>query len=375
MISMGLGLVSLLVGLLCGQGPVDAGGHMLRVLPPEMDVEAVVATIDEEDLPVGILVIDVCRSGQALFDPPEGPFVAREGFEDGEQLARWIELAHAAGIQVYAGMDLLQWWMPESKDPNPFDQHPSLLELGPNLACDPGSEGAYASPWSGKVRQALSELLRQLALEYPEIDGLYIESGLSVKSVLGFSIPAREAAIHAIGLDPVDLPIYGVHENEYGPLREWMVWRKASTTEFLNEVKTAFRSAHPNNGPIVARVPPAVAAYRLRYQAVSCQDWVQWLFTGAVDDLVMEIDLGRGGVTSHEEFMAGYAVYEELITDGLPLLLVPGELGGRAVSLPWCVEKMDAMDLPQVPLCLDPYVPRQVDKALDVLRVLRDNRR
>ena len=193
--SMSVSIAALAWSLaLFGQG--GPGGHALRVVPPEMDVSATIRAIQSEGLPVELLVIDVCRSGQALFPPPEGsPFVARSGFESGAQLREWIDEAHRAGLPVYAGMDLLRWVDPLSSDPNLLEAHPALMELDAGKVCrPPGAKGGdFASPWSGEVRDALRGLLTKLATDYPDLDGLYVAWSLSLDTYMGFSDAARAA--------------------------------------------------------------------------------------------------------------------------------------------------------------------------------------
>ncbi len=355
------------------QGAVP--GHALRVVPPEMDVSSVIDTIETGGLPVELLVIDVCRSGQALFAPPEGsPFVARQGFEDGTRLRGWIAQAHAAGMRVYAGMNLLRWWEPGSPDPDPFEAHPELLELDSNLGCDTGTMGKYASPWSREVRDAVKGLLQKLATDYSELDGLYVECRLSMISPLGFSDAARAASIRALSIDPIDVPVYGVSIHDDARLKTWFEWRLTSFREIVSEFRQAFRGASGGK-PFLARVTCGVGAWSLRYKAASCQDWMEWRFYSAVDDLVLEIDLTRGVNAPVNEFNAGYRLYQTIQPPGQPYLLVPGELGGQPVSIQESAERMDKWRLPTLPLFLDPARPEQLEPALGILAVLRDNKR
>jgi hypothetical protein len=325
-------------------------------------------------LPVELLVIDVCRSGQALFPPPEGsPFVARSGFESGAQLREWIDEAHKAGMRVYAGMNLLRWWGPESTDPNPLETRSDLVELDSHLACRCVEEGVFASPWSRAVQDALRGLLTKLATDYPDLDGLYVEWRLSMSSGMGYSDAARAASLRAVGVDPVDVPLFG-DPDEIAPLKAWFEWRLSSFRELLGEMRGAFRTASGGK-PMLCRVTCGVGAWKLRYRAISAQDWLEWRFHSVVDDLVLEIDLLRGVNTPINEFRAGYRLYESIKPLGQPYLLVPGELQGQRVSLPEAAERMDKWPLPQLPLFVDPSQADQLESALALLGVLRDNER
>ena len=102
---------------------------------------------------------------------------------------------------------------------------------------------------------------------------------------------------------------------------------------------------------------------------------MEWRFHSVVDDLVLEIDLTRGVNTRINEFRAGYRLYESIKPLGQPYLLVPGELHGKRVSLPEAAELMDKWPLPQLPLFVDPSQADQLESALALLGVLRDNER
>jgi hypothetical protein len=360
---------------LFGQG--GPGGHALRVVPPEMDVSATIRTIHSEGLPVELLVIDVCRSGQALFPPPEGsPFVARSGFESGAQLREWIDEAHKAGLRVYAGMDLLRWVDPLSSDPNLLEARPGLVEMDVGAMCNPraAAGGGFASPWSGEVRDALRGLLTKLATDYPDLDGLYVAWSLSLDTYMGFSDAARAASILAVGVDPVDFASWGPVDSEPAPVTAWIEWRLSSFREILGEIREAFRTASGGK-PMLARAICGVGTWKPRYRAASCQDWLEWRFHSVVDDLVLEIDLLRGVNTPINEFRAGYRLYESIKPLGQPYLLVPGELQGKRVSLPEAAERMDKWPLPQLPLFVDPSQADQLESALALLGALRDNER
>jgi hypothetical protein len=343
-----------------------------------MDVSQVIEQIEADALPVDVLVIDVCRAGLTLFEPPpDGPFIAREGFEDGTQLGQWIEEAHAAGMRVYAGMDVLRWWDPGSEDPDPFEAHPEMLELNPDLSCGPGATGKYASPWSATVRTAVTDLLTQLSTEYPHLDGLYVECSLSKTDYLGFSDAARAAFIRDQRVDPIDLPIYGVSEDDHAPLKSWYEWRLRTFREFLGALRSTFRKGAEGK-PVIARATAGVATYALRHRAASCQDWMEWRFNTAADDLVLEIDLARvirGANAPINEFNAGYRLYGSIQPQGNPYLLVPGEIRHEPVSLEESVQRMDEWDLPNLPLFIDPDRASELGVALQVLTVLRDNSR
>ena len=366
-----------LLALVLQPAALASNEHALRVVPPEMDVSQVVEQIEADALPVDVLVIDVCRAGLTLFEPPpDGLFIAREGFEDGQRLARWVDEAHAAGMRVYAGMDVLRWWDPNSDDPDPFEAHPELRELDSNLSCDPGSTGAYASPWSSTVRTVLAGLLVKLATDYPQLDGLYVDCRLPMSSYLGFSDAARVACIREMGVDPIDIPVYGVRDDDHPSLKPYWHWRMRSVGEFLGMLRAAFREASGGR-PLIARATVGVAAWGLRHRAASCQEWMDWRFNGIVDDLVLEIDLARvsrGANAPIDEFNAGYRLYSTIQPPGNPYLLVPGEVRGEPVLLAESVRQMDGWELPNLPLFIDPDRASELEVALEVLSVVRDNR-
>ena len=112
---------------------------------------------------------------------------------------------------------------------------------------------------------------------------------------------------------------------------------------------------------MLCRATCGAGAWKLRYRAISAQDWLEWRFHSVVDDLVLEIDLTRGVNTPINEFRAGYRLYETIQPPGQPYLLVPGELRGQRVSLPEAAERMDKWPLPQLPLFVDPAQAGQLE--------------
>ncbi len=392
---LGIGLLS------CACGYAQEGAF-LRVTPPEMDVTATINAIAEEGLPVEAIVIDVCHSGQAIFPltgaappprppsednpfggdellpnddpilaPDEIPFTVRPGFEDGTRLQAWIDLAHAKGLKVYAGMDLLRWWLPWTADPNPFESHPGLQELNSDLSCEGDEPARYASPWSPVVRASLRALMRELGARYPDLDGLYVECRLSRYVYLGFSDDARVAYIRAARVDPIDIPVFGVLESKHPPLKAWMEWRKEYMTQFLGSVTSAWRETAPDK-PVIARAAAAQATFRLRYQSYSCQDWVRWILSGAVNSLTLDVDLFRVKEKCEPEFLAGYAVYEDVALAAPARLVAPGEQRGALLPLAESYAMLMDMELPELALCFEPCTPEQLSVALDLLRESRE---
>ncbi len=373
-------------------------GAFLRLVPPEMDVAAAIETIANEGLPVEAIVIDVCHSGQALFplsgaapppsptteDDPFGagsellpqddpvvapedmPFIVREGFEDGTRLQEWIDLAHAKGLKVYAGMDLLRWWLPWSSDPNPLDMHPDLVELDSDLTCEGEEPARYASPWHPVVRASLRALMRELGARYPDLDGLYVECRLSQLAWLGFSDDARVAYIRHARVDPIDLPVFGVDPKKHPPLKTWMEWRKEYLAQFLGAVTSGWREVAPGKR-VAARASSCHAAYLLRYQAYSCQNWVRWLLTGAVDDLMLEVEMHRVNQGA-KEFRAGHAVYQELALVSEARLTVPGEQRAALLPIGDNYTRLTEMEIPKLPLFFDPQTAEQLEVVMGILR-------
>ncbi len=369
-------------------------GNALRLVPPDMDVTAAIETIVREHLPVDTIVIDVCHGGQAIFPlgtqlpprrpadespfdelpdeqltPLESPFAVRPGFEGGTQLREWIALAHGAGLRVYAGMNLLRWWTPHSSDADPFIARPELVELDSKRSCEGTSTARYATPWSPVVRQGVESLLEALGAEYPELDGLYVECRFPRTSWMGFSDQARIAYIRYASVDPADLPVYGVDEGDDPELRAWMVWRLSEFRSLLNCAVAAFRRGTGDVGrPAVARVTCGIAARRLRFKAVSGEDWVMWLVAKTVDDVVLEVDLNRE--RARREHQAGLRLYADACPSGQATTLISGELWDEPLPLDEAYSRVTEMGLGGGCVLVDPAQAAQMETAWAVLRAL-----
>lgn len=340
--------------------------NVLRLVPPEMDPAATIETIAAKQLPVGAIVIDVCRAGQTLFPVPDSPFEVREGFQGGGPLKGWIALAHANGLRVYAGFSPWFWWPPMSRDPDPFLKHPTLLELNSDLSCDPGAAGKYASPWSEEVRKGLRNLAAELGRRYPELDGLYLHPTLALTTWLGFSDAARVAYIRAAQVDPIDVPVYGVAESKDPRLMAWYAWRLDSIAECVDEISRAYREACGDaRKPVLARALASTPTWRIRFRTPTCADWARWISRESVSAMVLEADLARGN--GFDEFAAGYRVYRDFALATGAYLLVPGEQYGQIVPFEETWKRLMGAKPPPIPLLVDPATPEALASALELL--------
>ncbi|MBD3173700.1 MAG: family 10 glycosylhydrolase [Armatimonadia bacterium] len=362
-------LVVVLLGLVGAPATAD-GPHILRLMPPQMDVDATLDAIAAEELPIGAVVIEVLQSGQTLFPVPDSPFITREGFEEGAQLQQWIAAAHERGLKVYAGVDLLRWHLHFSPDPDPFERLPELVDLDTNLSCEGDVDAMYASLWEDDVRLGLAVLVEQLASRYPDLDGLYIQPHLSRTAYMGFSDAGRVAYIRHAQVDPVDLPMYGVDDAEHDRLRAYMEWRPTQLTQLLTEVVGAYRGAAGEESRIIANGAAGYPALRTRHKASTCDDWVTWLLEGAVDDVVMEPTLWRAQWAA--ELQAGRGMFERLRQPGDVYLRVAGEQRGEIVPIEEFWSHLTGAEVSDgLPLFVTPYTSDQLMASLELLRSLK----
>lgn len=364
-----LGALLLPTVLLCAHA-ARSDGNLLRLVPSEMDVSAIIRSISEQQLPVSGIIVDVCRAGQTLFPVEGSVFRVRQGFEAEDRLAQWIEQAHAAGLTIYAGTELWLWWMPEWNDRDPFLEQPELLEVDEAMGQRVRDEVKYASPWHPRVCESFVALARTLATRYPALDGLYLRPTLSMETWLGFSDSAREAYRNRAGVDPVTIPVWGVKVADSPDLADWIAWRLDYLAERVREVRRTWEQAG-GKGRVIARTLAAIPTWHKRYQGISLQNWYELASREAVTDLALDTELTKEGI-GVSGLLAGWKYASEWDPWLDFLLVLPGEQRNKVLDYASVWERFVGQwdRWPELPILFDPARPESLPIVFEVLASL-----
>jgi len=260
------------------------------------------------------LLVQVRGRGDAYYrsslEPRAPELAARPDFDP---LAETLRLAHAAGLQVHAWVNLnlvsSAATLPASRDHIVY-RYPEWLMVPRDLAnematIDPRSpeyigrlarwsraratevEGLYTSPLQPAVGEHLAAVVTELATNYA-IDGIHFDYArypnasfdysrtalnLFKQSILGdLSAAERRGAEASERLDPF------AYQNLF-PER-WSAFRRARMTSLVMRLRTAVKTSRPEAIVSAAVVPDVHDALTVRLQ-----DWRTWLDQGLIDVL------------------------------------------------------------------------------------------
>ena len=223
----------------------------------------------------------VFSNGQTLYPTGVKPFAQGPAFVSKDLLARTEKTCSKAGVECYLAADLLTWERADTDSPGLFAKVPEWFELGESGGCGSGSDPAkYASPFREEVRTALRNVLVELATRDPAPDGFTLACRLSPYQMLGYSVAAREALIHARSMDPIDL-------TDQGRLAWWALWREERMAEWCAELCGELREKRPN-APIVAWGTGSYYAKGLSLKGKTADNWLAWMQQGAVSEALLD---------------------------------------------------------------------------------------
>lgn len=279
------------------------------------------------------LVVQVRGRGDAYYESSLEPRAAElSGRPDFDPLARTIEEARAAGIQVHAwvAVNLVSSaaTLPASREHIVY-KNPEWLMVPRDLAAElrrvdtrspeylgrlarwtrarsDEVEGLYASPLvpaaAAHVTAVVTELVERYALDgvhldyvrYPGAEYDFSPSALQeFKRALhpDMSADERRTADARERLDPLAYP------NLY-PQR-WNAFRRSRLTALVMRVRTAVKAARPSTVLSAAVIPDAQEAYDVRLQ-----DWRTWLDQALIDVLCPMAYTPEPGLFEHQVSLA-----------------------------------------------------------------------
>ncbi len=189
-----------------------------------------------------------------------------------DPLAFLIKQAHRFGIEVHAWLNLLS--LSRNKDAHILKEYgPSILtrNIAEKKAIDDYKidDQYFLEPGDPRVRKMLSDMLSELLLAYPDLDGVQFDY---------LRYPDRDPAY---GYTKINIARFkentGVKQiQESSPV--WQDWKRNQVTELLCILVKKTRQIRPQIKISVTGCMPYVRAY---YEAF--QDWPLWLNDGIVD--------------------------------------------------------------------------------------------
>ncbi len=236
--------------------------------------------------PVDRIVVPVLRGGWTLYPTRSTIFKQLPRCKDGpDPLASLLARARGQSKKVYAHVDCLQWSLPGTPEVDDLLlRFPELAERNRGEECGQPLDGKYASPFQPRVRECLAELVGEIALRYPELDGLLLECRLSETALLGFSKGTRAAYIRVRQRDPLDVVRAGGSPEDQKAYMEWSDWRKAQVGTLIQELRAQFRVR--NKKAAIATVGDPLWYRRgFVFQHASLEDWLGWAVNGSIDEV------------------------------------------------------------------------------------------
>lgn len=243
-----------------------------------------------------------------------------------------VALAHDAGLEVHAWVNMYFTWSEEEPHPSPrhvINRYPEwLMADGEGVRLDKLSrdelkaqriEGLYLSPATPAVRSYLTDVVLEIAVNYP-VDGIHLDYVRYPGKSAGLDEYSRAEFTGQHVFDPMDflatpsageLPVDMFWAKDLRAA--WEQWRGDQVTALVSSISRKLRAVSP--GVVLsAAVRPDPARAANDYG----QDWLRWLEEGLID-------------------MAAPMIYTESTTRffrsiGLLKRAVPDSLEGRLLA-------------------------------------------
>ncbi|APG25006.1 MULTISPECIES: poly-beta-1,6-N-acetyl-D-glucosamine N-deacetylase PgaB [Syntrophotalea] len=217
----------------------------------------------------------------AFIEPqaPAGVYFATDGAPVvADALGALTELAHAAGLKVFA-------WMTTLSTPLSGNEEWKGRRYDPGSGCIIPCEAL--DPFNPEVHQRLAALFRDLA-RYP-IDGVLLQDDLVLRQTEGFSRAALSASLKDTGrfylpgelfAETVRGPDGKVRVGRLGPaFSEWAVWKNRHLLGLAEHLRSAAQEVRPGL-PFALNLPYEVLTSPRHGLAWFSQDYAQALKSG-----------------------------------------------------------------------------------------------
>jgi uncharacterized lipoprotein YddW (UPF0748 family) len=248
--------------------------------------------------------VQIYRHDRAWFptgNADDGPYQAFYKREKTDLLRFVIDEAHARGIAVHGWMNMLRI----GKDKNAR----VLKVLGPEAVTRdnkgrsmlnypdlklPGVENQYyeadgtgywLEPGDLRVRQYLLAVIKDVAVNYPDIDGIHLDF-VRMPYTVPFSPGSRfpKGITYGYGKESVERfkkfhgadPLKPSQSSDL--MQKWDDWRRDQITDFVRSARDAVRATGAK-----MKLSTAVVCWADRAYFSSSQDWRRWLEDGIID--------------------------------------------------------------------------------------------
>ena len=213
-----------------------------------------------------------------------------------DPLALVVRLAHRAGLEVHAWVNVYLAWLPTERPPQSADhvflRHPEWfmrssdgIDMGElNLKgadlVSRSVEGRYLSPGVPEVRNHLLQVVREIVTGY-DVDGIHLDYVRYPGGHYDFNLIARAEFARRYRFDPIELADRKAKGFSEYRQRLWERWRTDQISLLVNGLRRMILRTKPWVKLSAAVKPDFHRAYHQ-----FGQDWVRWINKQVVDFVV-----------------------------------------------------------------------------------------
>jgi uncharacterized lipoprotein YddW (UPF0748 family) len=278
-----------LVALRAGLGRIDYLWVVRTALVQPASVDSMVERARR--MRVRGLLVQVVGRGDAWYrsDLLPRPEALASAPPDYDPLARVLERAHAAGLEVHAWMNcLLVWSAPRPpRDPrHVVNAHPEWIamlsdgrrmsRLSPRTLDRLGVEGTYLAPAHPRVRQWVAAIAAEIVSRYP-VDGVHLDYIRCPDVETGFDPNTRARFALAHGVDPLRIT-FAPSSVRWSLTRQFREFQRQQVTAVVREVRDSLLSRRTD-----VVLSAAVVADTGRAEGLTAQSWRDWMRDGLLD--------------------------------------------------------------------------------------------
>ena len=154
-------------------------------------------------------------------------------------------------------------------------KHPSWLTQqrdGAMTSVSAAGEVAWLNPFHPEVQKLITDLVMEVVEKY-DLDGVQFDDHMSLPSQFGYDIYTTQLYLEETKKSPP--------ANSQDP--EWLNWRAAKITAFMQELKNAVDRKKAN---LIFSVSPNYYDFAYKLQL---QDWLTWVRKDLVDELIVQV--------------------------------------------------------------------------------------
>ena len=170
-----------------------------------------------------------------------------------------------------------------------------------------GGNLAWLNPANPDVQTFLSDLIVEVVSKY-EVDGIQLDDH--------FGLPV------AYGYDDYTVNLYkSTHGGATPPADvndpDWVAWRSAQVTQLMTKISQAVKQVNPEAVVSLSPNPPAFAYNKY------LQDWRQWVNSGLVDEVVVQVYRNDLSVLESDLYNGGFYDIREQVPTAIGLYTGP----------------------------------------------------